>query len=419
MIFIPFVFFLLLTIYFWKKHRYIDICVYMSSLYAFTTFCAIPLVLFDMLGDGGILFDETDIELNILPTLLFCLTIGLSIMPFSMVYTKEIKEITPPMPFVLEGVSWFLIAVSVLNLYIVADSTLDILQGNLEAVREAHYSGVMTPAAIKVSSMPFLVQFMYYFNISTLLCLPIFFYHLCFDKKPMWYLALLFFASLSNPIAGIQAVDRTEIMFYSMMFLLCLLFFFPHLSKKVRRITTICSVSFAIIIFIYVFAVSQARFSERSGGAETSALQYTGQGYLNFCYFWENGKFEELSTEREFAFLNHYLLKIDSNSDRRSERSGKEGFFISVFPTFVGDILLDLTPIGMFIWISIYFIICIIIIQRPRRSVFSIGEILMLFCLSITPIFGIFYYKLFYYTHTLMEFICVFVYVFSKIRIKI
>ena len=140
---------------------------------------------------------------------------------------------------------------------------------------------------------------------------------------------------------------------------------------------------------------------------------------MNFCYFWENGKFEELSTEREFAFLNHYLLKIDSTGDRRSERSGKEGFFISVFPTFVGDILLDLTPIGMFIWISIYFIICIIIIQRPRRSVFSIGEILMLFCLSITPIFGIFYYKLFYYTHTLMEFICVFVYVFSKIRIKI
>lgn len=419
MIFIPFIFFFLLTIYLWKKHRYLDMCVYMALLYAFTTLCAIPLVLFDMLETSGVLFDNTDIELGILPTIIFCSVIGVSILPFSMIYTKEIKEITPPMPFILEGVSWFLIAVSMLNLYIVADSTLDILQGDLEAVREAHYNGVMSPAAIKVSSMPFLVQFIYYFNISTLLCLPIFFYHLCFDKKPMWYLALLLFASLSNPIAGIQAVDRTEIMFYSMMFLLCLLFFFPHLSKKVRRITTICSVSFAIIILVYVIAVSQARFSERSGGAETSALQYTGQGYLNFCYFWENGKFADLSTEREFPFINHYLFKKDSNDERRAERSGKEGFFISVFPTFAGDILLDLTPMGLLIWIIIYFIICIVVIQKPHRSVFSVGEILLIFYLAITPLFGVFYYKLFYFTHTLMEILCLILFIFSKIRIKL
>lgn len=419
MIFIPFIFFSLLTIYLWKKHKYLDMCIYMTLLYTFTTLCAISLVLFDMLGAGGVLFDNSDIELNIIPTLVFCVVIGLCIMPFSMVYTKEIKEITPPMPFVLEGVSWFLIVVSLLNLYIVADSTMDILQGDLEAVRQAHYEGLMTPAEIKVSSMPFVVQFMYYFNTSTLLCLPLFFYHLCFNKRPVWYLALLFFASLSSPIAGIQTVDRTEIMFYSMMFLLCLLFFYPHLSKKLRRISITFSIFFASLFLVYIIAVSQARFSERSGGAETSALQYTGQGYLNFCFFWENGKFEELASEREFPFINHYLLKQDSNSSRRDERSGKEGFFISVFPTFVGDVLLDLTPIGMFIWISVYFIICMIVIQRPHRSIYSIGDILMLFCLSITPVFGIFYYKLFHFTHTFMEGLCFLVFVLSKIRIKI
>ena len=115
MIFIPFIFFSLLSLYLWKKHRYLDISLYMSLLYTFTTFCAIPLVLFDMLGEGGVLFDATDIELNLLPTIIFCVVIGLNIMPFSMVYTKEIKEITHPMPFVLEGVSWLLILVSMLN----------------------------------------------------------------------------------------------------------------------------------------------------------------------------------------------------------------------------------------------------------------------------------------------------------------
>ena len=419
MIFLPFIFFSLLSLYLWKKHRYLDISLYMSLLYTFTTFCAIPLVLFDMLGEGGVLFDATDIELNLLPTIIFCVVIGLNIIPFSMVYTKEIKEITHPMPFVLEGVSWLLILVSMLNLYVVADSTMDILQGDLRAVREAHYGGLMTPAEIKVSSMPFLIQFFYYFNTSTLLCLPLFFYHLCFKKKPSWYMGLLFLSSLSCPLSGIQTADRTEIIFYSMMFILCLLFFYPHISKRIRRIFVILCIFLSTIITIYIVAVSQARFSDREDGAGISVLQYTGQGYLNFCYFWENGKFDNISSEREFPFINHYYFKKDSNDDSRSERSGKEGFHINVFSTYVGDVMIDLTPIGMLMWIIIYFVISIVVIKKSHRSFYTIGEILLLFYLAITPVFGVFYYKQFYYTHTFMEFLCVILYVFSKIRIKI
>ena len=53
---IPFLWFTLLTVLLWRKHQGADISVYMSALYAFTSFLAIVIVAGDMMGEGGILF---------------------------------------------------------------------------------------------------------------------------------------------------------------------------------------------------------------------------------------------------------------------------------------------------------------------------------------------------------------------------
>ena len=44
MVLLPFIYFTLLTLYWWKKHKGIDVCVYMSGLYAVSTFCALLIV---------------------------------------------------------------------------------------------------------------------------------------------------------------------------------------------------------------------------------------------------------------------------------------------------------------------------------------------------------------------------------------
>ena len=336
-----------------------------------------------------------------------------------MIYGKDLKRITPAMPFVLETVTYILIGVSILNLYLVADSTMDILQGDLEAVRSAHYQGLMTPAQIKAETMPSVFKYLYYLNTSTILCLPIFFYTICFEKKAWWYKALVFFASLSIPIAGIQAADRTEFILYAMMFLFCIIFFGGFLSKALKRAISFISIAFASLFIVYLVAVSEARFSERDGGASTSALQYAGQGYLNFCYFWEKGKFEYITAEREFPLVYHTLFKIDSDDIRRNDRSGEQGFFISVFATFIGDIMLDISPIGMIIWVLCYFFLCMIAIKSPHRKEMNIGEVIAVFVLSVVPIFGIFYYRFFSYTYTLMLIFTILLYLLSQYKIKI
>lgn len=419
--FIPFIFFTALTLYWWRKHEGFDICVYMSSLYAFISFCCLFLVYGNLLGEGGILFDEMDIELRLIPTVLFCLLIALGMLPFSLLYSKDLKRITVSMPWALDLVSWLLIAVSLLNFYLVADSTLDILQGDFDAVRQAHYEGVLTPAQIKAESMPVFLKYLYYLNMSTILSLPLFFYYNCFEKeKPWWFKALLFFSSLSIPLAGIQAADRTEFTFYAMMLIFCLIFFRKFFSKTFKRILAGIGIPFVALILVYVTSVSIARFEDRGeNGAATSALQYAGQGYLNFCFFWEKAKFDEIATEREFPLINHVLLKVDSNPERRGERAGKQGFHISVFATFIGDVLLDLSPIGVIIWTIFFFMVCMLVMKRPHREEISAGEAVSIFVLASIPIFGVFYYKYYNYQYSFMFIMAATTYFISKYKISL
>lgn len=283
---VPFLFFTILTIHWWKKHGGLDICSYMSCLYALSTLIAFIIVITGNtagaqgVDDGGMLWGGWEPVLRFIPTVSFCLFIGLCLLPFSYINTKEIGYIT-------------------------------------------------------------------YLNFSTTLALPILFYNLCFEKKPWWWNSLLLFTSLTPIINGIQRADRTEMIFLALMFVYCIVFFRPHFSRKIKRLLSVVIVTFAFVGTAYIAAVSIARFNDRSNGnAITSIVQYTGQGYLNYCYFCENASFEQIEAEREFPIINHFVYGIDSNNDRRVERSARQGFFISVFPTFVGDILLDLTPLG-------------------------------------------------------------------------
>lgn len=419
MIFVPFIYFASLLSYFIYKHKTVlDVCVYMAGLYTFTSLCAIIVVLMNRVDESGILFDEYNLKLGIVPTLLYCLTLTLSILPFSMIYNKDIKQITPTMPYVLDIVSIVLIGVALLNFYLIADSTLEILSGDLSNLRSDHYEGILSPAELKAEALPPILKLYYYFNISTILALPILFYNICFRKKFWIYNLLLFFTSLSCPLVGIQVADRTEFIFYALMLILCVILFHKFFTKKIKRMMAWATVPIASAFIVYLVAVSSARFDEKvEGGASASALQYAGQGYLNFCYFWENAKTEYIAAEREFPLIAHTFARVDSNPQRRSDRTGQQGFFISVFPTFVGDIMLDITPMGMIAWVVMYFLVVCMVIKSSHRETFSIGEVILIFVMGVIPVFGIFYYRYCTFQYSLMVMIAVALFFSSKYKI--
>ena len=419
MVAIPFAFFAALLVFWWYKHQRVDVCIYMMALYAVTGLCAVLMVANDIIDTSGVLFDRYDLELGFIPTMMFCLLLSLGVLPFSMLYGRDLKTITNPCPRLLDVVSWVLILAAFVNFYLVYDSTLDILNGNLEAVRHAHYEGIENPAQLKAMSLPSVARYIYSFNTATLLTLPLFFYNVCFQTKPWWFNGLLLVSSLSSPLGGVQSADRTEATFYMMMMVYCLVFFGPYLSKKFKRLLILIGVPLFAIIVSYLVAVSVARFDNRSEGASGSAVAYAGQGYLNFCFFWEKAKTDQLAFERAFPFLSHSLLKIDNTDERRDERSGHQGFFMSVFATYLGDLYLDLGLGGMLMWMAVYFFLAVMVIKSPRRQEMHIGECLAIFVLAAIPIFGVFYYRYMTRYYTFMNILVFVVYMTCVLQEKL
>ena len=86
---LPFMYFLSLTAYLWRRHRTFDVSVYMCSLYTLTSFCAIILVEANMLDGGGILFYGWEPELGVVPTFLYCFLLTITILPFSLIRTEK------------------------------------------------------------------------------------------------------------------------------------------------------------------------------------------------------------------------------------------------------------------------------------------------------------------------------------------
>lgn len=415
MYFIPFIYFSGLTAYFWIKNKCYDVVTYMSSLYAFTSLCTVFIVSGNMLEGGGVLFDGWEPELGIVPTVLYCFLLTLTILPFKFIKVDKLKNVNNVHPWVMYAFCIVLIIQALLNLYLIADSTMDILNGDLNEVREAHYNENMSLADIKAMSMPGIVQYFNYLNYTTILALPLFFYYTCIEKKSLWLTSILLFVSLSGPLKAIQAVDRAELVLYGEMFLFCVVFFQKTLTKAVKRFMYCVGVPFVLLGATYLIAVSAARFDETDEGASGSVLQYAGQSYLNFCYFYDNADPSLIYPEREIPIISHVLLKSDYG-EVKSERSAKEGFFIGVFATHVGAWMLDIGIVGAIIWSVLFALLCVLIIKYLDRSEFEITEVLMLFILATIPIFGVFYYRFHSFQIALQYLIVIILYLLSKVK---
>lgn len=416
MFILPFIYFSLLTYFLYRKQEGFTLAVYMAALYALTSMLAIFTILNNYLGeDGGILYDNSNAEFGILPTLIYCAVLTASIWPFTRFNTNRIGKVELINGRVLDIFGVGLILMSMLNLYLVADSTLDILNGDFAELRQSVYDGEESLAFIKAQSMPF-VSYIYLFNIATIFALPLAFYNISQHRRPWWFNALLLFASLSQPIAGIQTADRTEIAFLSLMTVFTLVVFWRKLSVKVKIYLAIAAAPIVAVMGIYVSAVTSDRFENSYAGPTASAMQYAGQGYINFCYIWEHANSDYISSEREFPIYNRVVNGITSDNERRNVRSAEQGFFISVFPTFIGDLLLDLSLPGMILWVLAFIAICYRFVPdtEAHDTTIQAGDYLTVFLLGTIPTFGIFYYRFHQPKHSLMVLLVLLVIFLSK-----
>ncbi len=418
MIYIPFLWFLGLSLYLWRKQQSIDISVFLSALYALTALCAILCVQLDFLGGGGIQYTNENLQLHAIPTILYCLLHTLLILPFSRLNTSKIKKITIGSEKLFTFFAYFLFAIALLNIYIVADNIIQVLvEKNFASVRAAHYEGTETLAEAKAKSIPRLLGYFYYFNRTTILALPCFFYSLCFLNKRTWFNIGLIISALSLPLYGISTVDRTEVIFFTQTFCLCFLLFRPFIKHAQWKFLKKILIPLGIMAIMYIGAVTVARWSTKSQGAGGGALQYAGQSYLNFCYFYENCNSNHIHTERMLPLTNKILQDQINYTDLRNKISAEQGFYISIFATYLGDFLCDTGIFGMLLWALCFLILLLLTIAKTTDTV-SFGQILWYYLLATIPMFGIFYYPYFTWLQVVCIIICAIMSVLFKYKFK-
>lgn len=413
--FVPFLYFTVLSCYLWYRNKNIDIATYMSILYTITSFCAAIIVTDGHLEGSGILFDGWEPELNVVPTFLYCGLITLTILPFTLIKVDRLTNIIDSHPILTRCFVVMIAAEALLNLYIVADSTVSILSGDLKEVRDMLYNDEMSPADIKLEGMPTIFKFFDYTLHVTFLALPLFFYYSCIKKYSLWFTAPLLLISVSPIIRALQTADRTELVNYGIMFGYCLVFCKNIITKKIKWFISLIGLPIVAIASIYLVAVTAARFDDTDEGSSGSVLQYAGQPYLNFCYFYENHNESLIYMQREFPILSHVCFKQEY-SDVKAERTAKEGFFIGVFATHIGSWILDVGKMGA-ILISVGFSILVtLVIYRYDRTSFDLGDALFLFVLANIPLFGIFYYRFHSFTIALQYLFAGLMFLIYKLR---
>lgn len=367
---------------------------------------------------SGVLMDGWEPDFGIVPTFLYCALITITILPFSLIRTEKLRTITNNHKIIFYLFAIFTILQGLLIIYLVAGSISDLLNGDFKYLKDSHYKGDISPADAKMLTMPLPFQIMFLMSSFTTLSMPLFFYYTCIEKHSLWLTVPLIVTSLSPVFRGILMADRTEIIHWGLMFFACIVLFRNVLLSKVKWFFGIMSVPVLTLGLVYVIAVSASRFENEDEGAGGSLLEYTGQQYANFCYFYDNHNSDLYYLEREFPTISYIIFKTQY-TDTKEERTSREGFFIGVFATHVGSWLLDTGIMGSIV-ISLFFsFVVLLIIKKYNREEYDIAEILLLFTLATIPIFGIFYYRFYHIAIALQYIMAIILYILSKITISL
>lgn len=221
--------------------------------------------------------------------------------------------------------------------------------------------------------------------------LIMFFYAYSFIRKQYLLKVLLLISSLSAIYLGLLVGGRTNLMYWMLTFIFCLVLFWPNLSAKKKRQITMVSLVTLALLFAYLIFISIGRAAAAHGGeTESFLLTYAGQSYLNFCYFYENLNFHHYTGYRIFPLTSSLLFGSFDLNEYRDLIMFKSGMNIGIFYTFLGDIFVDTGLIGMFLYSVIYYII---VKKVMKRKFFTLSDLLILGILYQIPLHGLFYYS--------------------------
>ena len=386
MIYVPFIYFTILFIIMWRKQKSITVSSLIVIFYIISSFFAI-IIKIENLWVDNLNFPKIDI----IPTILYCSLLTISIIPFYSFRSEKIKSIKLKNIKMFFVISWILIILSIISLAIVLPNIKTTLSLDFFNVRKDYNQDAGT--FYEFSGMPW-YQYLINFapSFSPILILFFFYSIVYLDNKKIFNI-LLVFASIILSLNSILTASRTQVIYWIMTFSVFYIFFKPHMTTKIKRQINILFVIIGVIGLVYLFAVTISRFEKRNVGTEGSLILYTGQSFPQFCNVYNHYTFDEITIDRVLPITSKYILGHRfTKVEYRSSQSIRIGAETGVFFTFLGDAMLDFGKFGMIIYTLIFYLIARISLKRRNQSIITLSQMVVLVLLIRLPLLGLFAY---------------------------
>lgn len=376
-------FFVILIVYA-ILHKLWGAGIFIVVMYALSAFCSILL-----LENDSTLYRPT-----LIPSVLYCFLLYLTFAPF----LKKGPEIVGFKSRATEKrfvkVAYMLSIAVVVGMLIILPTVQTVLDYGLVEARAASYAGEQ----IDTSNYNFITKVGFllvgYFGILYPLYIVMFFYSLVFIRGKSLLKVLLIIASLSQIEVGLKVGARNNATYWLLSLAFTFIMFYPYLSKKIRIYTlTLSSIPSAVVTFYFIYMTVQ-RSVLRAEGTNNFLLDYAGQSYLNFCYFFDSIYWHPYTFERLFPFVSRILGNSFNLENYRLLIENRTGMVIGIFYTFMGDIFVDIGLVGLILFVLFYYRTSFNLLKKKYLSIDGLCYLCFLYAI---PLHGLFYYSMWQY----------------------
>lgn len=420
MVAIPFIYFTILSFILYFRHKKIDLACYTTIIYAVSGFFSI-LIDFYKLRYFDVLYYKISFE----ATFLYCFLITLLLIPIIHYSDAKIKKIKPiKNTKVLKFIAWIFGVYFIIFTVLSFSSIITVFRGDMKEIRNTLYLGEYNSGWMgnlnPIIRIPF--SFMNLLLGCPWIPLLLAFYSYFIQKLSIKYFILLLLGSLLGPIKCIISVDRSGMAYYIIALGACYLIFSSFMTKYQKKKLTIILLILVISIIFYLSILTNSRFEDTDGGqlsgSIASIIQYFGQSFIHFCYYFEVFKTPEPTLQLIFPFTHQYILGIgfDGAVMLQNHLTLITGKFTGVFYTFLGHISMSAGNIVMIIYVITIFILSLFILNRNSKSEVNIKDLFFYFFFASQIFLGVFthYYAFGDKTFSVIAFLIILSYLTNK-----
>lgn len=343
MLFIPLLYFLLLAVYFYKKHKCLNLDIAATLILVAVSFFSILIDINDVYGDYGI----NNYSITLPTILLYCFQWTVILLPIHYISSVKLQKHEPHkllllsiLTIILVVSSFVMITTSISDIKeaLIMDM-VDVYKQNdtLRSIGghgESNYL-MLLPRIFVTAPFPTMALFLW-------------FYLKAFSKAPTIILAGLLVASIVQAVLSIIVAGRAALIYWIFDFFLIFGFFYQYLSPRLKRGISFASLVIGGGILIQMLVITISRFGEDSDRGNkvdplVSLYAYAGQQVNNFCAVISEGGDSPMQLGRILPLTNKVVNHQDFDIIQHYENiHAQVNIIVNVFDTFGGELYLDL-----------------------------------------------------------------------------